>query len=194
MITRLLKEDFLDLEPFSKIRLTHQGPYTQHCIQKGLKTFKDVCQFIKALPYGRIDAAAPYLDVLAFGKGTCSSKHACLTEIGKELGLEIELLVIIFWMTEQTMPQLAKLLDKSPFDAIPEAHCLCRLNRLHIDVTFDNNLIPDFGDLIHYQTMTVTELRFSKVPLHKEWIKKVMPDAPLDQVWAWRERCIEALG
>ncbi len=81
--------------------------YSKVIQSKGIYTFKEACEYIQNLPYGRISDRSKFELVIEEGKGTCSSKHGLLAGIAEENNhKEVELMVGIFQMSPETHPVL----------------------------------------------------------------------------------------
>ena len=76
-------------EPISADFLTH-----------GCETFRQSALYVRDLPYGRNCATPAHLSVLSEGRGTCSSKHALVAALARELNLKLRLVLEIYELNE----------------------------------------------------------------------------------------------
>src|ERR1041385_4464432 len=67
----------------------------------GCLSFTDAARYVMHLPYGRNTRRSDYQLVLIEQKGTCSTKHALLTALARELGIAVDLMLALYDMSEQ---------------------------------------------------------------------------------------------
>lgn len=173
-------------------------PISDAFLEKGITTFQSACHFVKNLPYHRnLERDSRF--VLKEMKGVCSTKHALLKQLAKELDLpEITMILGVFKMNAENTPKVAHLLEKYSLDFIPEAHTYFRVNGVLIDLTRSESFTAKFeSDLLHEQEYLPNQIGDWKVDFHKNFlssfIKKQNWKISLDQLWQVREECINAL-
>ncbi len=162
----------------------------------GATTFGDALNRIASLPYGRnSDRANPSL-VLAERRGTCSTKHALLAELARELDLDVRLTLGIYEMREENTPGVGRVLAAAGIDAVPEAHCYLRVQDERIDVT--RSVIATespFERLLHEEEIIPAQIGDYKVARHRQFIENWAHPRGLDPEYVWqvREQCIQVL-
>ena len=167
-------------------------------LEKGISSFEDACNFVKAIPYGRNTDKLDPLCVLKDNVGTCSTKHALLKRLADEnCQADIALVMGIFRMHAQNTPQTEKVLSEYGMAYMPEAHNYLKYQGMVIDCTTSKKL--DFQpDLLEEITLAPDQITDFKVAYHKQYLAKwlEMEHQPynLDEIWVIREKCIEALG
>jgi hypothetical protein len=108
--------------------ISSSGELSDRVRAMGLTRFLAVAEYIRSLPYGRVEGTLPSA-VLDQGKGTCSSKHALLATVALEAGRDdIELTLGIFDMNERNTPGVGGVLARYGLAYVPEAHCYLRVN------------------------------------------------------------------
>lgn len=162
----------------------------------GATTFGDALNLIASLPYGRnSDRANPSL-VLAERRGTCSTKHALLAELARELDLDVRLALGIYEMREENTPGVGRVLAAAGIDAVPEAHCYLSVQDERIDVTRSVTATESpFERLLHEEEIIPAQIGDYKVALHRQFIENWAHPRGLDPEYVWqvREHCIQVL-
>ena len=153
---------------------------------------------MKQLPYGRIAYRENYSSILDAGKGTCSTKHALIAALAKELNISLELHMGIFLLTPSTMPNTESILKSYQLEAIPESHCYLKYASRTLDITFPHLQLFSFdADLLQEISMTLEKIGSFKVDYHQQFIRRWIKDKPhltFDQVWKAREEWIKNLN
>jgi hypothetical protein len=178
-----------------------KGPNSERFIEKGIFTFKEACNYIQKLPYGRTSDRTNNSLILAEGKGTCSSKHGLLASLTEENNqLEIELIAGIFMMSPATHPQLTNYFKDKNFTYIPEMHCFFRYKGKRFDFTSSTNRLEFIEPkLVREQRCEPHQVGEWKEMIHKEYMNKwigrnLSLGLTFDQVWKHREVCIGLLS
>jgi hypothetical protein len=91
--------------------LTADGPITRLFRAAGAHDFPDAALHVLGLPYGRITDRSRFWLVLEEGRGTCTTKHATLVELAREQGIEVELMLGIYEMSEGNTPGVGRVLS-----------------------------------------------------------------------------------
>lgn len=178
-----------------------KGSISERFIEKGIFTFKEACNFIQQLPYGRISDRTNNSLVLSEEKGTCSSKHGLLASLTEENDcLEIELIAAIFMMSPATHPQLTNYFQDKSFTYLPEMHCFFRYNGKRFDFTSSTNQMTFIETkLVREQRCEPHQVGEWKEMIHKEYLNKWVGRNPnlgltFDEIWECREECIALLS
>ncbi|MEZ5058073.1 MAG: hypothetical protein R2879_13645 [Saprospiraceae bacterium] len=168
--------------------------------KKEISRLEDAMQYIHQLPYGRNADRANYMLVLEEEKGTCSTKHALLKAFAMELGEDkVQLFLGVYKMMEENTPGIGKVLDASPLNYIPEAHCYLKVEGKRVDLTSQNADISKVEKgLLEEQEILPDDIGDYKVNYHKNfirnWLKMEYPELTFEEVWQLREACIAALS
>lgn len=177
-----------------------EGKFSSLFRELEIYSFHEACKFIQALKYGRISDRSDFTLVLREKQGTCSSKHALLTELLLENGAEdIELICGIYLMSTETNPKIAPLLEKYHLTQIPECHVYFRYKNERFDYTglgFDIKKVEPF--IVREQRMDPSQTIEWKVKIHQKYIEGWLNRKPeityiLDEIWAIREEIIAHL-
>ena len=94
----------------------------------GLGGYRDAARHVRSLPYGRNSDRSDWRLVLAEGRGTCSTKHALLSELARENGRHVALVLGVYEMDGGNTPRIGAVLDAtaSPASRRPTATWLTR--------------------------------------------------------------------
>lgn len=177
-----------------------EGKFSSLFRELEINSFHEACKFVQALKYGRISDRSDFSFVLSEQKGTCSSKHALLTELALENGMdELELICGIYLMNAETNPKIAPILEKYNLLQIPECHVYFRYKNERFDFTglgFDIKKVEPF--IVREQRMEPKQSIEWKVKIHQNYIEswlKRKSDISYDfeQIWAIREEIISFL-
>ena len=173
---------------------------SKSCIARGLKTFDAVCNYIKALPYGRNSERSDFTLVLLENRGTCSTKHAFLKQIAIENNIpDVMLCLGVYKMNEANTQGVGDVLNHYNLDYIPEAHTYLKINNTVIDITRSVTSENTFEDsLLSEEIIMPHQIGDYKVNCHKNylkhWIKQYNIPYPFAELWKIREACILALN
>lgn len=182
-------------------RLSGDDVVTRAFLDAGVAEYRATARHIHRLPYGRNSSRTDPLIVLREGHGTCSTKHALLARLAIEQGLDIELALGIYQMTEANTPGVGPVLAAAGLVYIPEAHCYLRYREERIDVTRDSEhkAAEPIVSFMHEETINPDQIGEYKIAMHQRWLREWMasPDAPrgvgFAELWRIRENCIAAL-
>lgn len=180
--------------------LTSNEQFSSRFRELKITSFKDACDFVAELPYGRNANREDFGLVLSERKGTCSSKHALLASLALENGHpEIELIAGIFLMNEETHSKLSGFFVDKSYSTIPECHCYLRFNGERFDFTDTSDGLERIAPkLVREQRIDPNQVSDWKVMIHKHYLQGWLNRNPnlqltLDEIWKDREEAIELL-
>lgn len=180
--------------------LTAIGPISDAFRNLKISDFHAACDYIHQLSYGRNTSRSDFTLVLTEQKGTCSSKHALLSILAEENGLQnIELIVGIFMLSAETHPKAAPILEKYTLINFPECHVYLRYKGKRYDFTFPNQSIePIENKIVREQRIEPNQVIDWKIVIHKDYLTRWLARNPLipyhlDEIWSIREEIIAQL-
>jgi hypothetical protein len=165
-----------------------------------ISSWNELTKFIELLPYGRNKNRYDTDLVIKELKGTCSSKHALLKEVANLNTIpNIKLILGMYKMNSNNTPNIGDVLEKNHLDFIPEAHCYLKINGERMDYTSSNS---DFkrlkNDILIEKEIEPNQVANFKVDYHKSFIKTWINEHKIpfsfEEVWNFREQCIENLS
>lgn len=165
----------------------------------GCRTFADAAELAWQLPYGRT-VDTDVLAVLREERGTCSSKHALLANLGRDESVPMRLMLGIYHMTGMNTPGVGPVLARHGLAGIPEAHCWLDVMGAPLDITrvlAGAQVAPAYflrTELIRPEQVGEYKRRF-----HQDFLADWADSADAggltaDGLWRVREECIAALG
>ena len=121
-------------------KLVSKDELTATIKDSGIKTWNELIQFIKELPYGRNSNRTEFRLVIIEKKGSCRSKHALLKKIADLNGIQnVKLVLGIYKMNQQNTPNIGNVLLENDIEFMPEAHCYLKIDEKRIDITTNNS-------------------------------------------------------
>jgi len=180
--------------------LTTDGPITRLFRAAGTHDFPGAALHVLGLPYGRITDRSRFWLVLEEGRGTCTTKHATLAELAREQGIEVQLMLGIYEMSEGNTPGVGRVLSAHGLPYIPEAHCYLRCQGERVDMTGVPPGAAPIERFLHEEPIIVDQIGAYKNDLHRRFLRdwsartETVRGRSLDDVWRIREECIAALG
>jgi len=168
-------------------------------IARGCDTFGDAVNHVWDLRYGRNKNGGDPLCVLAEDRGTCSTKHALLAGLAQEQGIEADLLLGIYMMSEANTRGVGNVLERYDLDAIPEAHCVLEIGGERVDATRRSRSgeYPTI-EFLRQEVITPDQTNDYKRAFHRRYIADwaaslAAAGRDADDLWRIREECIAAL-
>src|SRR5260370_21724396 len=158
--------------------LTTDGPITRLFRAAGTHDFPGAALHVLGLPYGRITDRSRFWLVLEEGRGTCTTKHAILAELAREQGIEIQLMLGIYEMSEDNTPGVGRVLSAHGLSYIPEAHCYLRCQGERIDMTGVPPGAAPIERFLHEEPITVDQIGADKNDLHRRFLRDLSAPPP----------------
>ncbi len=187
-----------DVAALPDAALTRAGEVASSFRARGVHDMRAAARHIRDLPYGRIaDRTRPLL-VLDERRGTCTTKHALLSTLAAEQGIDLALTLGIYEMTEANTPGVGDVLARHGLTTIPEAHCYLTWNGARVDVTRAVEGAEPIRRFLHEERISPAQIGAYKIEMHRrflaEWLTRQRPDLDLETAWRVREACIAALS
>jgi len=171
------------------------GPISETLLDMGFDSFHQICEWVWHLPYGRNRDNHHYMSVVYEQKGTCSTKHALLKALADELGIELQLTIGIYAMTEANTPGVGKVLEQYQCDEILEAHCYLSYQGQRVDLTrFAMTADEPIATFFIEKNITADEITTVKQAFHYSFIQNRFGSQQAKTMWTITERCIHALS
>lgn len=175
------------------------GPVSKAFLERGIDDFSNACLHVQALPFARNENPIDFLSVLSEEKGTCSTKHALLATLALENGREdIELMVGIFLMNEETHPQLKSIFEADEIIGVPENYAFLRCGQQRFDFSNSNWSLVDYEHrIVREQRCDPGQMHDWKPMIHKHyiggWLKRQQLERSEEEIWSLREKCLAQL-
>lgn len=180
-------------------RISEEGSVSDRFRKKGIDTFHDAVRYIHNLPYGRNRSPEKPFTIIMEGKGTCSTKHACLKQLAEENNINsIEFRMAIYAMNGVNTPGVKAVLDHYKLAYILEAHTYLFYAGDRFDYTHPGiNDMQWENDILIEIDIDADQIGNWKKEYHKsvlaDWVQRDIPYT-VDEIWKIREECIQTLG
>lgn len=160
----------------------------------GLGGYRDAARHVRSLPYGRNSDRSDWRLVLAEGRGTCSTKHALLSELARENGRHVALVLGVYEMDGGNTPGIGAVLERHGLPCVPEAHCYLAYEGARVDLTREG-VSGHMDGFLYEEEIEPRQIGDYKVEAHKRFVCLWAAERGLDagHVWRVREECIAAL-
>ena len=118
--------------------IIHSGEISEKFLELGIKSFKEACYYVHNEKYGY---NSNYDDKMIFFKenmGTCTTKHAIIASLAKELNIPLYKSIGIYKFTEDISTGTDIILEKYNIPYIPMVHCFLVYKDHRFDLTEGN--------------------------------------------------------
>lgn len=99
------------------------GPVSETFLSLGISLFQGACRFVHELPYGYNSNRDDMMLLFKEEKGSCTTKHAVIATLARELGLPIEKHIGIYAMVESIVTGTQLILARCKLPYVPMVHC-----------------------------------------------------------------------
>jgi hypothetical protein len=127
------------LTVFPDLPLSNVGIVSSEFLGLGINRFVDACRYVHELPYGYNTNRDDLMILFKENMGTCTTKHAVIAALAKELHLAIEKNIGIYAMTEEIVTGTNAILAKYNLPYVPMVHCFLVYDKYRVDLSEGNN-------------------------------------------------------
>jgi hypothetical protein len=190
--------DYLEQIGVPNKKIIPVGEISHFFLSKNITNLWGAIDYVKKLPYGRNTDRVNYAQVLIEQRGACSTRHALIAALANEIGVPLNLTLVVFLLTSDNTPKIAQILESSGLTAIPEAHCYLTYDNNVLDITFPESEAFLFTSNVEEEfIITPEQIGPFKLEKHQDFIKKWIknkPDLNFELIWNVREQCIQKLS
>lgn len=176
------------------------GPLSRIALALPCENLRELARVIQETPYGRPHTPALH-SLFEERRGTCSSKHALLAAIGREMEWPLILELGIYAMDEANTPGVGQVLDRHGLKALPEAHCFVNFEGKDYDLTRSVAAAEPIHSFLLRKSIQPEDIFDFKKGLHRSFMETWRLQYPdiagrytADELWRIRESCIAALA
>lgn len=191
----------MNSEGLLNFNILPKGNVSNTLLSLDIVNFHQAVQFVGHLPYGRNTVGTEYLLVLTEEKGTCSTKHALLSALCIEQGIEeVKLFTGIYEMSEHNTPGVGTVLNNYGLHSIPEAHCYLKYDNYRFDFTRLDVQGEPIEEFLVEEQLEPSQIGDFKKDFHRKFIPIWLSNNELDKkfnlnsLWEIREECIKELS
>lgn len=123
---------------FPDKEISSQGDMSGHFLGLGITTFRAACEYVHKLPYGYNSNRDDIMILFKEGQGSCTTKHAVIAILARELSLPVAKHIGIYGMTEKLVTGTAFILKKYALPYLPMIHCFLVYERFRVDLSEGN--------------------------------------------------------
>ena len=169
------------MDSYNKIpdaEIKSAGEMSKKFIELGIISFKEACDYVHNIEYGY---NTNYDDKLIFfkeNKGSCTSKHAVIAGLAKELNVPLYKHVGIYKLNEEISTGTNEILKKYNLPYVPIVHCFLVYQDYRFDLTEGNcnGKNTTIEDFIHEEKVDPFISRKEEYLLFKKILKeKILP-------------------
>ena len=175
--------DSYDKLPDAEIK--SNGIISKKFLELGITSFKEACMYVHNIEYGY---NTNYDDKMIFfkeKKGTCTSKHATIAQLAKELNIPMSKSVGIYRLTEEIATGTNLILKKYDLLYVPMQHCFLVYKNFRFDLTEGNcnGKNTSIEDFIYTEKVEPFISQKDEYLLYKEVLKKyVLPTKEMEGI------------
>ena len=161
------------------------GEISSKFLELGVRTFKEACDYVHNIEYGY---NTNYDDKFIFfkeNKGTCTSKHAVIAGLAKELNIPLYKHVGIYKLNEEISTGTNDILKKYNLPYVPMIHCFLVYQDYRFDLTEGNcnGKNTTIEDFIHEEKVDPFISRKDEYLLFRKVLKeKILPSKEMDGI------------
>lgn len=125
-------------ESFPDRAITLSGSISMEFLRLGINRFHQACRWVQELPYGYNTNRDDIMVLFKERKGSCTTKHAVIATLARELGLSIRKYIGIYPMTDDLVTGSGELLARFELPYLPMVHCFLGDGTHRVDLTEGN--------------------------------------------------------
>jgi len=126
------------IERLPNVDIRPGTPVADVFLGKGIRTFRDACAWMRAVPYGSNSRSDDPMVLFEDGRGTCATKHGPIVLLGRELGLNIHKCHGYYRLTSDIITGVADVLRPHGLTFVPSMHCFIEYDSRYFDLTQGN--------------------------------------------------------
>jgi len=119
--------------------ITPSGKISKKFLELNITSFKDACYYVHNLDYGYNSNYDDEMILFKEKKGTCTSKHAIIAGLARELNIPLYKHVCVYKFTEEITTGVNEILKKYDIPYVPMTHCFLVYKQNRFDITEGNN-------------------------------------------------------
>ena len=156
------------------------GPIATVFLENEIKTFQQACRFVHELPYGYNADRDDPMSLFKEKMGTCTTKHAVIALLARELGVPVEKQVGIYAMTEAIVTGTDQVLAQFDLPYVPMVHCFLAGGRHRVDLTEGNanGKKQPLNDFLYTQAVTPAITAKEEYLIYRQALKEQILKRP----------------
>jgi hypothetical protein len=126
------------IDVFPNAPIAGEGLVAGEFKRLGIDRFHDACRYVHQLPYGYNSDRDDLLILFKEGFGSCTTKHAVIATLAKELSLPVVKNIGVYAMTEKIVTGTEDVLREFGLPYLPMVHCFLAYDDFRVDLTEGN--------------------------------------------------------
>jgi hypothetical protein len=126
------------INAFPEKTISGDGAVSERFLDLGITRFREACRYVRRLPYGYNSDRDELMILFKEGFGSCTTKHAVIATLARELGLPIGKAIGIYAMTEALVTGTGAILARYSLPYVPMVHCFLVGDGVRVDLTEGN--------------------------------------------------------
>jgi hypothetical protein len=127
------------IETFPDAPIDGAGAISLEFTRRGVTGFSDACRYVHQMPYGYNKDRDDIMILFKEGFGTCTTKHAVIATLARELNLSVVKKIGIYAMTEEIVTGTNDILGQDNLPYVPMVHCFLAMEEKRVDLTAGNH-------------------------------------------------------
>jgi hypothetical protein len=152
---------------FPDTRIIPAGQVSERFSALGIESFHGACRYVHELPYGYNSDRDDQMTLFTEQMGSCTTKHAVIASLAKELSLSVGKHIGIYAMSEAIVSGTDRILEQYGLPYLPMIHCFLVHDRYRVDLTEGNHNGKNrpIDDFLHTEPVAPT------IPAKEEYLK-----------------------
>jgi len=126
------------INDFPEKTISGGGDVSERFLDLGITRFRKACRYVRRLPYGYNSDRDDLMILFKEGFGSCTTKHAVIATLARELRLPIGKSIGVYAMTEALVTGAGAILAKYALPYVPMVHCFLAGDGVRVDLTEGN--------------------------------------------------------
>ncbi|MBY9009289.1 MAG: hypothetical protein KGD74_05430 [Candidatus Lokiarchaeota archaeon] len=151
----------------------------------GIKTFRGACDYVHKIDYGYNTNYEDKMILFKEKRGSCTSKHAVIASLAKELKIPLYKHVCVYKFTEEITTGVDEILKKFEIPYVPMVHCFLVYENYQFDLTEGNHngKKTHIDECIHSERVDPFISRKDEYLLFKKVLKeKILPSKEMEGI------------
>ncbi|MFW9989069.1 MAG: hypothetical protein ACFFC3_10465 [Candidatus Odinarchaeota archaeon] len=161
------------------------GEISRKFLALDIKSFKKACEYVHNFEYGYNTNYDDKMVLFNENKGTCTTKHAIIAGLAKELKISLYKHVGIYKFTEEISNGTNDILKKYKLPYVPMVHCFLVYKNFRFDLTEGNcnGKNTSIENFIHEEKVDPFITRKDEYLLFKKVLKeKILPSKEMEGI------------
>jgi hypothetical protein len=175
--------DSLDKLPDEEVKPV--GELSKKFLELGITTFKAACHHVHEMEYGSNTNYKDKMILFKENKGTCTSKHAVIAGLARELNVPVYKHICVYKFTDEITTGAGEILKKYEIPYVPLIHCFLKFFKYRFDLTEGNKngKKKPIDEYIHDERVEPFISIYDEYIIYKKILKeKILPSKEMEGI------------